>query len=117
MDASAAFPKSRRLLRRAEFVEVQTKGRRVRADHFLLMHIPCEVTRVGLTVSSRVGKAVVRNRVKRWIREYLRKHWQEVPAGASVIVARPSAAQVPHEVVDAELARLLRRARGGDRRG
>jgi ribonuclease P protein component len=48
--------------------------------------------RFGITVSRRVGNAVVRNRVKRWIREVLRQRGSAI-AGAwdIVIIARPSA--------------------------
>ncbi len=69
-------------------------------------------TRVGVTVSSRVGNAVVRNRAKRWIREYVRRHRVQLPEGDLVIVAKPSAATCPHTVLDRDLERLLQRARG-----
>ena len=62
-----------------------------------------------MTVSSRVGGAVVRNRLKRWVREYLRRHLDEVPDGDHVLVARPSAAGAAHEAIDRDLARLFKR--------
>jgi ribonuclease P protein component len=65
---------------------------------------------VGITVSSRVGNAVVRNRLKRWIREYVRRHILELPAGDVVIVAKASAATSAHPVLDRDLARLISRA-------
>jgi ribonuclease P protein component len=68
-------------------------------------------TRVGITVSSRVGNAVVRNRLKRWIREYVRRHAVELPAGDVAIVAKGSASACGHDVVDQDLHRLFDRAR------
>ena len=65
-----------------------------------------------MTISSKVGNAVVRNRVKRWTREYVRRHRPDWPAGELVIIGKPSVAKVDHEVVDADLGVLLRRARG-----
>ena len=65
-----------------------------------------------MTISSKVGNAVVRNRVKRWTREYVRRHRSEWPDGALVIVGKPSVATASHPVVDADLALLLKRARG-----
>jgi ribonuclease P protein component len=47
--------------------------------------------RVGITVSSRVGGAVVRNRVKRRLREAIRHEMAGLPAVDLVLVARPSA--------------------------
>lgn len=67
-------------------------------------------TRVGITVSSRVGNAVVRNRLKRWIREFLRRHKQALPGGDVVIVAKASAATCAHPVLDRDLERLMTRA-------
>lgn len=64
-----------------------------------------------MTVSSKVGNAVVRNRLKRWVREYVRRHKPELPAGEMVVVAKPSAAEIDHARADADLGRLLARAR------
>ncbi len=70
-------------------------------------------TRVGITVSSKVGNAVVRNRLKRWIREYIRRHAPELPGRANlVILARNSAGVASHPAVDQDLRTLLTRARG-----
>ena len=68
--------------------------------------IPGGVARVGLTVSSRVGGAVVRNRIKRRLREAVRLELAHLPPVDLVIVARASAASasVP------ELRSWLRRA-------
>ncbi|MBV8716343.1 MAG: ribonuclease P protein component [Chloroflexi bacterium] len=50
-------------------------------------------TRVGITVSSRVGNAVVRNRVRRRLREALRERFVRLPQGADILVtARPASA-------------------------
>ena len=65
-----------------------------------------------MTISSKVGNAVVRNRVKRWTREYMRRHRSDWPAGELVIIGKPSVARAEHETVNADLAALLRRARG-----
>jgi len=58
--------------------------------------------RVGFTVSTKLGKAVVRNRVRRRLREIYRLHETELRPGVDmVVVARTKA-------VDAEYARLER---------
>jgi len=52
-----------------------------------------ESTRVGLTVSRKVGNAVIRNRVKRWLREAIRQQSALVPQGFdAVVIAHPQAA-------------------------
>lgn len=66
--------------------------------------------RVGITVSSRVGNAVVRNRLKRWIREYVRRHRPELPAGRMAIIAKSAASGSAHDMLDRDLGRLFARA-------
>ncbi|HEY7725940.1 MAG TPA: ribonuclease P protein component, partial [Anaeromyxobacteraceae bacterium] len=63
--------KARRLLRRREFLAVQERGARLAAREYAVLALerPAPPARLGVTVSSKVANAVVRNRVKRWVRE------------------------------------------------
>lgn len=66
---------------------------------------PTGTPRLGLTVSRRVGGAVVRNRVKRRLREWFRQHRSGCPAGKDlVIIARPAAASISAADLARELA-------------
>jgi len=100
------FPKSLRLTRRAEFVRVQDTGRKAAADPLLGLALPNALgrTRLGITVSKKVGNAVVRARVRRHLRELFRTRSSELPRGIDlVLVARNSAKDADH----AELARAF----------
>jgi len=65
-------------------------------------------SRFGLTVSRKVGGAVVRNRVKRWLREAVRHERSSVLGGWDVvIVAQPDAAIAGAAVLRSDLRSAL----------
>jgi len=65
-------------------------------------------SRLGLTVSRRVGGAVVRNRVKRRIREWFRSRCELLSSGLDlVVIARPSARRLDGHALHRELTKLL----------
>ena len=67
-----------------------------------------KIDRLGLTVSTKIGKAVRRNKVRRRIREAYRIHEGRVlPGWDVVVVARVKAAFAPYRDVERDLLRLL----------
>lgn len=83
-----AFPRSARVRRRAEFVDIRKRGKSIRDDVLRIGYLPggAGPSRIGLAVSRRVGNAVARNRVKRVIREAFRTSPDLFPAGLSLVV-------------------------------
>lgn len=71
---SGSFPKSRRLRKRVDYLKVQNSGNSKNSRYFVLVWKRKEETvgRIGITVSKKVGNAVVRNRIKRVVREFVR---------------------------------------------
>ncbi len=82
------FPQSRRLKTPAEFQRVYDR-KRSSADSVLIVYA-CENTlghpRLGVSVSKKVGIAVVRNRYKRLFREAFRLSQHDLPAGVDFIL-------------------------------
>lgn len=64
--------------------------------------------RFGLTVSRKVGNAVVRNRVKRWLREAIRQEPHSLTGLDVVFIARGGAATAGWSALRSELRRHLR---------
>jgi ribonuclease P protein component len=106
------FPRSVRLLRHADFERVYKQGRRHFASHLTAFYLPrTEGTegvslRVGFTVSKALGGAVVRNRMKRRLREAVRLHGM-IPVGMDVVI-NPKKSLLTADFVDVQ--REIRRA-------
>lgn len=66
-------------------------------------------SRFGISVKKALGGAVVRNRIKRRIREILRRNRTEIPTGWDIVIhPKSSVARLPFAPLEAELVRLLR---------
>jgi ribonuclease P protein component len=90
------LPRELRLRKTCDIQQVQRQGMRIRMSHLMLLFVPGTAgqVRIALTVSRKVGNAVVRNRVKRWLREAIRHQRTEIPDGQDVvIIAHPQAAE------------------------
>jgi ribonuclease P protein component len=107
----AGFPKDERLLKRAEFVSLSSEGKKFPSPNFLLIVRNNNLghPRIGLTVSRKVGNAVIRNRVKRLLREFYRVNKPLFLEADYAIIARPGAARLEFTAVSAELSRVLSR--------
>ena len=81
------FPKAARIRRRREFLALGRKGRRRHTAHFVVISQPRRgPSRLGITVSRKVGGSVERNRVKRRVREIFRRDPERLAAGHDVVV-------------------------------
>lgn len=96
---------------------MKERGTRLHAGDYLILALPneCGRARIGLTVSSKVGGAVVRNRVKRWLREAFRNIARELPAVDLVVIARSSAPRAGADAATSALASARRALAGGRR--
>ena len=71
-----------------------------------------DVTRVGISVSKRIGNAVARNRVKRRIREAVRPLLPNLPRGRDLVfIARAAVSDADFQQLSHAVEALLRRAR------
>lgn len=112
--SSFSFPKTRRLTHRSEYERVKWNGMIQRGKLMMVNAMPMENSdswRAGFVTSARLGGAVVRNRVRRRLREIVRRHQHELRQGVwFVIIARYEAATASYGALEDEWLRLARRA-------
>jgi ribonuclease P protein component len=106
------FPRGARLLRHADFEQVYKRGRRHFGTHMTVFYLgrePGQEMRVGFTVSKAMGGAVVRNRMKRRLREAVRREGLR-PGCAADVVINPRKSLLTAEFLDVcrELGQALR---------
>jgi len=109
-----SFTSSDRLKKKWEFNRVYENKRRYWNNIFTIYVAPnhTDKTRLGLTVSKKVGNSVKRNRVKRLIRESFRLSREKMLTGYDIIVvAKPAAYGLKCQQVQNALLQLLGRAR------
>jgi len=112
--SSLSFPKSRRLTRASEFERIKQEGL---ARHGKLLTLSATVVensglcRVGFITSRRLGSAVIRNRVRRRLREIVRHHQHDLRQDFwIVLIAKRDAANASYRALEDEWLRLARRA-------
>ncbi|HEY8978253.1 MAG TPA: ribonuclease P protein component [Streptomyces sp.] len=122
------LPTENRLRRREDFATAVRRGRRA-GRPTLVVHLRSDATdphtpgesvpptRAGFVVSKAVGKAVVRNTVKRRLRHLMRERIALLPPGSLVVVrALPGSGDVGHAQLAQDLDAALRRLLGGGAR-
>ena len=90
-----SFTKADRILKRSEFIALSKSGRKLQYAEFIAYILPsqCDRSRLGVTVTKKVGQAVERNRIKRLVREFFRlnRHCLNGQWDINIIAKRQSA--------------------------
>ena len=106
------FTNEDRLRKRPEFVHLSKIGRRVQNAYFIILFAPGQHqrSRLGVTVTKRVGKAVTRNRIKRLFREFYRLNKDDVKDKLDInIIAKKEATGLTSAETFIELESLFKK--------
>jgi len=104
------FKKSARILKRTEFIQLSENGRKLKNEHFIAMVGPggSEITRLGITVTKKIGCAAIRNRIKRFIREYFRLNRHRITGKWDInIIARKKVFAISSKKVFSSLEKIF----------
>ena len=109
------LPKEKRIAKRRDFLRVYETGQKFFSRYAVVFYASNDMahSRVGVTATKKLGKANVRNRLKRWTREIYRR--QREPLGLDrnaldvVINVKPNAAEANFADYSADLERGLRK--------
>ncbi len=108
---SEGFGRRYRLGDNRNYRYVYRRGKSYPSRNLVLIYLKGREQRFGFSVSSKVGNAVTRNRIRRFLREDVRRMRTELKCGKYIFVARPALKTVPHEELTRELWSLLARAK------
>ena len=105
------FPREVRLVQKAQFDAVYRAGKRRSSSHFTAFakvnNLP--QSRFGFSIKKALGGAVVRNRIRRRLREVVRLHREEIPSGWDIVIhPKSSMAKAPLDALTADFLRLLK---------
>jgi ribonuclease P protein component len=112
-EKKAVCMKNARLTKRRDFKEVYEHGKSVATRGLVLYYFAnsSNLTKTGFVAGKKVGNAVIRNRVKRLLREVFRIHKDEIKSGLDLIfIARLPFAKYDYYQAAAEMKRILQRS-------
>lgn len=101
--------KAYRIRKNGQFHYVFRKGKSMGTYLLSLVYVRAGKLQVGFAVNKKVGHAVVRNRVKRRLRECFRQQIPSLKNGFYVFVARPEAADATYWQLEQAMRSLLKR--------
>ncbi|WAC09170.1 MAG: ribonuclease P protein component [Thermodesulfobacteriota bacterium] len=108
-----SLKKQERITKRSEFLTIYQQGIRYNTQNFSIIIFPGNkeaIRRLGITVSKKVGGAVIRNRVKRLLREFFRLHKEHLPEASDILfIAKPGSSYLKYSALFKELVDFFKR--------
>jgi len=89
---------------------VYRRGKSYPGKQLVLVYLRARELKAAFSVSTKVGNAVVRNRVRRYMREDFRLLLPNLKSGKYIFIARSHAAGASHDALTKDMHLILRRA-------
>ena len=112
-----SLPKASRILRRRDYLHAYENGAKIHGRFVVVFFVANDLgnSRLGVTATRKLGKAVVRNRFKRWVRETYRRNRAATGIGEDtsadfVVNIKAASRDVSFSQFSTDLVKALRRA-------
>ncbi|MVP00765.1 MULTISPECIES: ribonuclease P protein component [Paenibacillus] len=106
--------KKLRLAKREDFQKVYRYGKSAANHQFVLYYLPRreqEHFRLGISASKKIGNAVIRNRLRRLIKEIVRLNMEKFPGGYDyIVIVRKPAVEMEYKEMEKSVAHVFKRA-------
>jgi len=106
-----SFTKASRILKRSEYIALSQEGKKIHSRYFLAIYQTGTTprNRLGITVTKKVGNAVTRNQIKRYVREFFRLNQERLQCVWDMnIIAKKQVAGMPSKAVYSDLRKLFK---------
>lgn len=100
-----------RLRKTSEFSKVYKRGRSFADKNLVLYYMPNQLgyTRIGFSISKKVGKSVVRNRIRRFIKEAFRLNFGDIGGYDLIVIARVRSNQADYWAIERSMKWILKK--------
>ncbi len=105
------YPRGARIARKADYDAVYRNGKRRSSSHFTVFLKANDLphSRFGFSIKRALGGAVVRNRIRRRVREVVRLHREEISAGWDFVIhPKANVQNAAFAALESDLVRLLK---------
>ena len=105
------WTKEHRINRSKDFQFLKRKSKRFYTEHFGIWFYDQKrdfpPVRLAVVVKKKIGKAVIRNRIRRLVREFFRLHQFELPSGDYVVIVKKAPKVLKYGLIEEELSREI----------
>lgn len=103
-----SFPKDNRIRKSKDFKKIQSKSKRKNSKYFTLLYSPGR-TRLGLTISTKVGNSPERNYIKRCVREFFRRNKHLFNNLDVIVIGKPGMETLSYNEIVEELIKTIQK--------
>ena len=105
--------KINRLKKRKEFAYIYKKGTRIYSPNLTLVKIDSKLPfcKIGFSVNNKIGKAVIRNKIKRRLREIIKPLIPQIKNCNLILVAKPNITELDFQQLKNETINLLKKGK------